>query len=124
MEYHGNFGHTLGRIQHIALMSRIDSCYVTCCLATQNVAPTLPGYIWLVTHMNLSFILLIIMMDQISSGLHGVEIKLKIAQTRIVWNVIKMQIMPELSTEDGQFRVLYILCLVLLSAEKYRFNQL
>ena len=44
MEYHGNFGHTLGRIQHIALMSRIDSCYVTCCLATQNVAPTLPGF--------------------------------------------------------------------------------
>ena len=24
MEYHGKFGHTLGRIQHIALMSRID----------------------------------------------------------------------------------------------------
>ena len=24
MEYHGKFGHTLGRIQHIALMSRLD----------------------------------------------------------------------------------------------------
>ena len=43
MEYHGNFGHTLGRIQHIALMSRIDLCYATCRLATQTVAPTLPG---------------------------------------------------------------------------------
>ena len=24
MEYHGKFGHTLGRIQHISLISRID----------------------------------------------------------------------------------------------------
>ena len=24
MEYHGKFGHTSGRIQHIALMSRIN----------------------------------------------------------------------------------------------------
>ena len=29
MEYHGKFGHTLGRIQHIDLMSRIDLCYAT-----------------------------------------------------------------------------------------------
>ena len=29
MEYHGKFGHTIGRIQHIALMSRIDLCYAT-----------------------------------------------------------------------------------------------
>ena len=27
MEYHGNFGHTLGRIQQISLMSIIDICY-------------------------------------------------------------------------------------------------
>ena len=26
MEYHGKFGHTLGRIQQIAIMSRIDLC--------------------------------------------------------------------------------------------------
>ena len=44
IEYHGKFGHTLGRIQHIALMSRIDLCYVTYHLATQTVAPTLPGF--------------------------------------------------------------------------------
>ena len=44
MEYHGKFGHTLGRIQHIALMSRIDLCYTTCCLETQTVAPTLPRF--------------------------------------------------------------------------------
>ena len=44
MEYHGKFGHTLGRIQHIDLMSRIDLFYATCRLATQTVAPTLPGF--------------------------------------------------------------------------------
>ena len=59
-----------------------------------------------------------------SSGLHEVEIKLKTTQPRIFWNVINMHIMPELSTEDGQFWVLYILCLVFLSDGNYRFNQL
>ena len=44
MEYHGKFGHTLGRIQHIALMIRVDLCCATCRLATQTVAPTLPGF--------------------------------------------------------------------------------
>ena len=44
MEYNGNFGHTLGNIQHISLMSIIDVCYATCCLGTQTVAPTLPGF--------------------------------------------------------------------------------
>ena len=44
MEQHGKFGHTPGRIQHIALMSRIELCYAICRLATQNVAPTLPGF--------------------------------------------------------------------------------
>ena len=44
MEYHKKSGHTLGRIQHIAIMSRIDICYVTFCLYTQTLAPTLPGF--------------------------------------------------------------------------------
>ena len=44
MEYNGNFVHTLVRIQHISLMSIIDICYATCCLATQTVASTLPGF--------------------------------------------------------------------------------
>ena len=43
-EYHGKFGHTLGRIHHISLMSIIDLFYATCCLRTQTVAPTLPGF--------------------------------------------------------------------------------
>ena len=41
MSYHGKFGHTLGRIQRITLMSRIELCYSTCHLATQTVAPNL-----------------------------------------------------------------------------------
>ena len=44
MEYHDKFEHTLGRIQHIALMSRIDICYTICSLATKIVAPILTGF--------------------------------------------------------------------------------
>ena len=44
MEYHGNFGHTIERIQHICLISRISICYTTCNISTQTVAPTLPGF--------------------------------------------------------------------------------
>ena len=44
MEYHGKFGHTIGRIQHISIISIIYICYETCCISTQNVAPTLPGF--------------------------------------------------------------------------------
>ena len=43
-EYHGKFGHKLGSIQHISLMSIIDIFYATCRIATQTVAPTLPGF--------------------------------------------------------------------------------
>ena len=44
MEYHGNFGHTIGRIQQIDIMIRIDICYTDCRLATQTVAPNLPFF--------------------------------------------------------------------------------
>ena len=44
IEYHGKFVHTLGRIQHISLMIRIDICYATCNIVTQTVAPTIPGF--------------------------------------------------------------------------------
>ena len=44
MEYHGKFGHTLGRIQQISIMSRIDIFHTACHLGTQTVAPTLPGF--------------------------------------------------------------------------------
>ena len=44
MEYHGQIGHTLRRIQHISLTSRIDICYATCSKDTQNVVPNLHGF--------------------------------------------------------------------------------
>ena len=44
MEYYGKFGHTIRRIQHIALMSRIGICHTTYHLETQTVAPTLHGF--------------------------------------------------------------------------------
>ena len=44
MEYPGKFGHTIGRIQHISLMSRIDIFYATCCISTQTVTPTITGF--------------------------------------------------------------------------------
>ena len=44
MEYHGNFGHTLGRIQRIALMTIIDLCYATFFIANHTVAPNLPDF--------------------------------------------------------------------------------
>ena len=55
------------------------------------------------------------MMAQILSGLYGVGIKLRSAQPIIDYNSINMRIMQELFTEDGQFQVLFILSLVLLS---------
>ena len=44
MEFHGNFGHTLGSIQHFSLMSRIYLCNATFHLANKTVSPTLPGF--------------------------------------------------------------------------------
>ena len=44
MKYYGKFGHTLVRIQYIALMSRIDIFYATFHMATKTVAPTLPVF--------------------------------------------------------------------------------
>ena len=32
--YHWKFGHNLGMIQHISLMSTIEICYGNCCLST------------------------------------------------------------------------------------------
>ena len=55
------------------------------------------------------FISLINMMAQISSDLHGVGIKLNITQHIIFNNTIRKWIILKFSTEDSQFRILYIL---------------
>ena len=92
MEYHQNFGHTLGRIHNISLMSIIDICYTACHTSTQTVAHTIPGfrdircciqYMASQPHRTI-FILLILFMDQILLYLHGVGIKLKTTLHRIV----------------------------------------
>ena len=44
MEYHENFGPNIGRIQQIAIMSRIDICYTACYLQTQTVTPNVSGF--------------------------------------------------------------------------------
>ena len=43
LEYQGKFGQTLGRIQHIYLISRIGILNATFRLATRTVTPTLSG---------------------------------------------------------------------------------
>ena len=43
MEYDGKFGYTIGRIQHIGIMSIIEISYTACCLSNQTVSHTLPG---------------------------------------------------------------------------------
>ena len=42
LEDHRKFGHTIERIQHIALMSRINICYTAYHLSAQTVSPTIP----------------------------------------------------------------------------------
>ena len=93
MEYRGKFVHTLVRIQHIALMSRIDPFCETCRLATQTLAPTLPVFqgikccvkhIASQRHKNYLYIRLIIIMYQMSSDLHGVVHKLNTTLPKIV----------------------------------------
>ena len=44
MEYHCKFEHNIVRIHHISIMIRIDILYTACCMGTQNVTPTLPGF--------------------------------------------------------------------------------
>ena len=98
MEYHAKFGHTPGRIQHISLMSIIDICYATYRLSTQTVAPTIPSFQgikrcvkYLASHPHKPIFYPYNSYDASNlSGLHGVGIKLKTTQPRIVWNVIKM----------------------------------
>ena len=44
MEYHGKFGHTIGRIQKISPMSKMDTYYIARRLETQTEAPTITGF--------------------------------------------------------------------------------
>ena len=113
-------------------MSRINLCYATYRLDTQTVAPTLPGFQGIkrfVQYLDSHPHKPIFNPSNYYVGSNFTRLKWSGNQVedhtkKIALNVIKMQIVPELSTEYGQFRVLSILCLVLLYARKYRFNQL
>ena len=132
MEYHGKFGHTIGRIQHIALMSIIGICYTVWRLKKKlrhrfflvSKVSSAVFNIWLVTLINPYFILLLVMMTQMLSELHGAGIKLKNKQPIFLWNTTNMRMMLELSTEYGQFQVLLILPLVFMSSGKYILKQI
>ena len=43
-DYQIKFGHTIGRIHHIAIVRRIDIFYTSCRLVTQTMAPKFPGF--------------------------------------------------------------------------------
>ena len=43
VEFHGKCGHTLGRKQHISIISRIEMFYTAFHLGTQTVAHNIPG---------------------------------------------------------------------------------
>ena len=64
------------------------------------------------------------MMDQMTSDLHGVVIKLKTVNSRIVYNTTQARIMQEVLTEDGTFQILFTLFLELQSSGKYGYNRL
>ena len=107
MEYNSKFGHNLGWIHQISIMSRIDICYTACGLGTQTVSPTLPSFQgikrcikYMASHPNKPiFILILIMMAQMLSDLHGVGINLKTTQPRNFYNAIKTRIMIKLLTK-------------------------
>ena len=96
-----NFGHTLGQIQKIAIMSTNAICSQPAICKSKLCHLIFVVYkisrdalnIWLVTLIKPYVNLLIIMMDQMSADLHGVVIKLKTTQNTIVYNATKMHIM-------------------------------
>ena len=113
-------------------MSRIDICYTVCRLAIQNLAQNPPGFQGinhciksLSSHPHKPIF-------YTSNSYDGSNV------SRLTWsgnqveyytnhnfyNAIKMRIMLEFSTKVGQFKALFILLLVLMSAGNNRFNQL
>ena len=132
MKYHGKFGHTLGQIQHIYIISRLNFAThpstwepkLWHLLFLVSKVSRAAFNIWIIILMNSYFIFLIIIMDQISSDLHEEGIKQNTTQPIIVQNDINMRFMIDFLTEDGQFQALFILFSALLPTGKYRFNHM
>ena len=132
MEYNGEFGNTLVRIQHITLMSRIDICYTSCCLETQRVAHTIPGFQginhciqYLYSHPHKP----IFYPSNYYYGSNVIILKWSGIQIEdyTTQNCLELHQDADhakILTEDGLFQVLSILFLGFLSSRKYRFSQL
>ena len=113
-------------------MMIIDLFNATCRLSTQTMAPTLPGSQGIkhcVRYMAIQPHKPIFYTSSYYDGSNVIRLTWSVNQveyhtTQKHYNVIKMQNMPELSTEDGQFRLLSILYLVFISVGKYRFVQI
>ena len=98
-------------------MSRIELFYKTFILATQTVAHTLNSFQgiktcvkYLASHPHQP----IFNPSKYFVGSNFIRItwignQVEDHTTHYFWNVIKMQIIPELSTEDGHVRILYML---------------
>ena len=131
-EYHGKFGHNLGSIQNNDIMIIIEIYYTYCRLETQTVSPIITGfqgikrfikYLDSNPHKPIFYP---------SNSYNGSNV------IRLTWSGNKVKYYTpqnclechqdadhvRISTEDGQFQVLFIISLVLLYAEKYRFNQI
>ena len=92
MEYYGKFGQTFRRIQHIDNMIITEICSTACRLGGRNVAYNIPGFKYhkcciqyMASHPHKPiFIIMIIVMDQISSYLHVVWVNLKASKPRTI----------------------------------------
>ena len=112
IEYTGKFGHTIGQINNIYIMRRIEN-FNTDCRLKKTVASTLPFLkvsrdtynIFLQTLINRYSNLKMYMKGQMSPDLHGFYIKLKTIQIRIVWSAIKIQTIHTFSTEENMCQV-------------------
>ena len=132
MKYLLQFGHRLGRIQHIARMSRIELCYATCHPTTQTVAPTLPCFQGIKRYVQYMLSHSHKPIFYPSYSYYGSNV------IRLTWigNQVddhKTQNCLEYHQDADhtiilnrrrQFQVLYILCLVFLSDGNYRFNHI
>ena len=132
MEYHGKFGHTLGRIHHITLPIRIDLYYETYRLAAQTMALTLPCFQGIKRYVQYMLSHSHKPIFYPSYSYYGSNV------IRLTWigNQVddhKTQNCLECHQDADhtrilnrrrQFQVLYILCLVFLSDGNYRFNHI
>ena len=132
MEYHGKFGQTIGRIQHISLMIIIEICYTTCYQATQTVATTLPVFQGTKVYVQYLSSLPHKTIFSLSNYYDGSNIirlpssgnQVEYHTTQIFYCSVNICIMLEISTEDCQFQVLFILFFVFLFDGKYMFSHI